>query len=65
MLKSKVVSIEDIILLLENKFPNKLPQKIISSDELSLKIGEQSVINYLRELEESLGRKPNNGKSNN
>ena len=42
-----------ILQLLEENFPNTLPQKPISEAELALRIGEQRVINFIKnQLEE-------------
>jgi hypothetical protein len=63
MIKSKIVNIDDIILVLEEKFPNELPQQLPPMEEIASKIGEQRVLYYLKSLSESLDRKPKNAKS--
>ena len=50
ILNQNVVIPEFVLQILEEKFPNKLPEYQISDTKLAELLGQQSVINYLKSL---------------
>jgi len=54
-------SLTQVLNLLEEKYPNQLPKKTISLEDLGRLIGQQDVIHYLEQHLEAVDRK-NNGR---
>tara|TARA_E500000318_G_scaffold110499_1_gene126133 strand:+ start:4108 stop:4281 length:174 start_codon:yes stop_codon:yes gene_type:complete len=52
ILNQNVVIPEFVLQILEEKFPNKLPEYQINEKELAHLLGQRSVINYLKSLNE-------------
>tara|TARA_X000001382_G_scaffold129872_2_gene123020 strand:- start:7 stop:180 length:174 start_codon:yes stop_codon:yes gene_type:complete len=52
ILNQNVVIPEFVLQILEEKFPNKLPEYQINEKEIAHLLGQQSVINYLKSLNE-------------
>ena len=53
-MKITPAALDSIIEALEVKFPNKLPTKPDSIESYLVKVGNQQVIEYLREIKASL-----------
>ena len=50
MLNQQDVTINSILQLVETRFPNELPPGEISSYELGVLIGQQYVVQYIKQL---------------
>ena len=52
-MKITPAALDAIIEALEVKYPNELPKKVIPEHEIYLRIGNQQVVQYLREMRET------------
>ena len=57
MMLNKTTTIDNIIEVLLEKYPNKLPTTPIEKEELGILIGRQQVIKHLSDILESLESK--------
>lgn len=62
MLANKIVNLEDVVAVLLEKFPNKLPTTPTTESELSVLIGQQQVISYLISVIEAIEDKSHESK---
>lgn len=53
-MKITPASLDAVLEVLEVKFPDKLPNKVIPEHEIYMLVGNQQVVKYLKELRESL-----------
>lgn len=54
---TKTTSLDTVIEVLLEKYPNQLPTKPIEKEELGILIGRQQVIKYLSDILESIESK--------